>query len=164
MCVYIYRRLLLGLLKSEFSASTTYPRSAPLRFDSLSPSLSRRVFPSLFHAVSSSFPSNVSAFRLLSSACLSMVATSEFESRQVEGLSQPGAGEGEKRTLSKCYPLSLSLPLSLLSFLLSLTFPCVSFPLPSPRISLFLLSSGGQRTGARRDRNHTHARCEPTRL
>lgn len=46
---------------------------APLCFGRLarSLSLSRSVSLSLFHAVSSSFPSNVSAFRLLSSACLS---------------------------------------------------------------------------------------------
>jgi len=40
VCVCIYRRLLLGLLKSEFSASTTYPRPAPLRFDCFVLSLS----------------------------------------------------------------------------------------------------------------------------
>lgn len=52
-----HHRLLLSLSKSEFSASTMYlsVRSrALLRFGRLSLS---RVFPSLFHAVSSSFPS-----------------------------------------------------------------------------------------------------------
>lgn len=140
---------------------------APLRFGRLVLSLSLVVSFYLFFTLSlrlfpQTCPRSVSFLRPVSP----MVATSEFESRRVEGLSRRGrGGRGEKRTLSKCYPLGPSLPLLLLSFFLSLSRVVVSFSLPSPRISLFLLlSSGGQRTGARRDRNHTHARCEPTRL
>lgn len=55
-----------------------------------------------------------------------------------------------------------SLSPSSLSFFLSLRFLPPSLPVS---VSVSLLSfSRGQRTGARRDRNHTHARCEPARL
>lgn len=126
----IYRRLLLGLSKSEFSASTTYPRPARaallrlLRSLSLYLFLSRSVFLSLFHAVSSSFPSNVSAFRLLSSACLSDGGN---ERVRIE-VSRRAllTGRGEKRTLSKCYPLGPSLPFSFLFFFLSFSHSTVS--------------------------------------
>lgn len=126
----VYRRLPLGLSKSEFSASTTYPpirsrRSASAASFSLSLvvsfylffTLSLRLFPQ-------TCPRSVSFLRPVSP----MVATSEFESRRVEGLSRRGRGvRGEKRTLSKCYPLGPSLPLLLLSFFLSLALPCRLF-------------------------------------
>jgi len=87
----VYRRLPLGLSKSEFSASTTYPRSARAASLSLVVSfylfftLSLRLFPQTCPR-SVSFPRPVSP----------MVATSEFESRRVEGLSQPGGGSNER--------------------------------------------------------------------
>lgn len=100
---------------------------APLCFGCFARSLSvsRSVFLSLFHAVSSSFPSNVSAFRLLSSACLSDGGN---ERVRIE-VSRRAllTGRGEKRTLSKCYPLGPSLPFSFLFFFLSLILPCRLF-------------------------------------
>lgn len=112
---------------------------APLCFDCfalcLSLSLSRSVFLSLFHAVSSSFPSNVSAFRLLSSACLSDGGN---ERVRIE-VSRRAllTGRGEKRTLSKCYPLGPSLPFSFLFFFLSLILPCrLFFSSSSPYLSV----------------------------
>lgn len=164
----VYVRLPLGLSKSEFSASSMYfPSRSPLPPLRSPRSLSRNLFLSvsllsLLSLAVSSVSSNVSVS--FPRSVSPVVATSEFESRRVEGSS---LGREEEGALSKCYPLGLSAPLPrlFLSLFLSLALPHrVSFSLPSARISPFLLSSGGQRTGARRDRNHTHARCEPARL
>lgn len=126
----VYRRLPLGLSKSEFSASATYLRLARAALLRLlrALSLSRSVSLSLFHAVSSSFPANVSAFRLLSSACFSDGGNERvrIEVSRRALLTR----RGEKRTLSKCYPLGPTLSLSLLSFSHSAVSSLFLFSLP----------------------------------
>jgi len=142
--------------RSEFSASSRSHRSASALSLPLSLSLSSHswllsprllVFslkhvraPSLFLGLSLASGGNERVRIEASRRALSLVDETKRE-----------------RTLSKRYSSPPSPPPSL-------SLSLARF-LPSPRISSpFLLSSGGQRTGARRDRNHTHARCEPARL
>lgn len=83
------QRILVSLALRALAISRSFFLSQYF-FLSLARALSRSL------TVSSSFLSNVSALRLLSSVCLSVMATSEFESRRVEGLSRSGGGRNER--------------------------------------------------------------------
>lgn len=125
------------------------------------------------------------------SLSLPVVATKRVRTEASRGTLSVEEEEGERRrTVSKRSLLLVRLPpftspaspprlARSFSLPFSAVCPCVSsfFPFSllslslsppsflSVSVSVSLLSfSRGQRTGARRDRNHTHARCEPARL
>jgi len=125
-----------------------------LSLHDVSPTRSRRSALSLVVSLSISFSRCLFVFSLkrvrvpspFLGLSLRVVATSEFESRRVEGLSQPGGGSNERWVNAILSIPPYPFPFS---FSLFLWLPrIVSFSFPSARISLFLLSRSTYRRTA----------------
>lgn len=123
-CVYTeacVRRLPLRLSKSEFSASSTYSRLARAASSGhLALFLSLAIFLSLSRARSFSLPHRLFVFPLecvrAPSPFLGLSLGDGNERVRIEASRRAlSVGRRKERTLSKCYPLSSSVPLCRLS-------------------------------------------------